>query len=346
VYIRENTKLSLVDLTLLTKYILTAGLLFLTYLQSIGQNEVVEQFLSGKSVVFISASTNATPSLSWKELAEEIHSALIAAGGDPIAYYELEEAILSEAIKSTYASFFSQRLVKNIVLLIRKNDGRFFSHVFPFTGNANIIAPGENWSGSSEDLQGIKNQIESLGSGRSSENFLVIEVPEYPPVPGMENSTAQSGYLPRNPLNLDAFKLGVLLTGASGNEGFLTSFRHDVYGKPEEQVAAEQRAEREGMESVFEANYPHEVVFLTEARSNQELIRDGVQFLLMKQEGREADLMQSMGLNPEATESPDRVVVKYYIRFLVRNEQYIGTRWDADPDWRVALKSFLEQVSY
>ncbi len=330
---------------LLTKYILIAGLLFSTSLQSIGQNEVVDQFLSGKSVVFISASTTASPSFSWKELAEELHPSLIAAGGDPIAYYELEEAILSDAIKNSYASYFSRRLVENIVLLIRKNDGQFYSHVFPFTGNGNIIAPGENWSGSAEDLEGIKSQIESIGNGRRSENFLVIEVPEYPPIPGMENNSTQSGYLAENPLNLDAFKLGVLLTGAAGNEGFLTTFRHDIYGMPEQQVAAEQRAEREGMESVFDANYPYEVVFLTEAKSNQELIQDGVQFLLMKQEGREADLMQSMGLDPTASGQPDRVVVKYFIRFLVRNELYIGTTWDADPDWRVALKAFLEQLS-
>ncbi len=344
-YIRENTKLSLLDLILLTKYILIAGLLFSTSLQSIGQNEVVGQFLSGKSVVFISASTTASPSFSWKELAEEFHPSLIAAGGDPIAYYELEEAILSEAIKNSYASYFSRRLVENIVLLIRKNDGQFYSHIFPFTGNGNIIAPGENWSGSAEELEGLKNQIEALNMGRRSENFLVIEVPEYPPIPGMENNTAQSGYLAENPLNLDAFKLGVLLTGAAGNEGFLTTFRHDIYGKPEQEVATEQRAEREGMESVFEANYPYDVVFLTEAKSNQELIQDGVQFLLMKQEGREADLMQSMGLDPASSDQPDRVVVKYFIRFLVRNEQYIGTSWDADPNWRVALKAFLEQVS-
>lgn len=330
---------------LLTKYIPIAGLLFLTSLQSIGQTEVVDQFLSGKSVVFISASTTATPSYSWKDLAEELHPSLIAAGGDPIAYYELEEAILSNAIKNTYASYFSRRLVANIVLLIRKNNGQFYSHIFPFTGNGNIIAPGVNWSGSADTLEGLKGQIESLSNGRRTENFLVIEVPEYPPVPGMENNTAQSGYIAENPLNLDAFKLGVLLTGAAGNEEFLTSFRHDIYGIPEQQVAAEQRAEREGMEAIFDANYPYEVVFLTEAKSNQELIGDRIQFLLMKQEGREADLMQSMGLDPSESDQPDRVVVKYYIRFLVRNELYIGASWDADPDWRVALKAFLDQVS-
>jgi hypothetical protein len=41
----------------------------------------------------------------------------------------------------------------------------------------------------------------------------------------------------------------------------------------------------------------------------------------------------------------NRIVVKYYIRFLVRNELYIGEKWDADPDWRKALEAFLKQIS-
>ena len=65
----------------------------------------------------------------------------------------------------------------------------------------------------------------------------------------------------------------------------------------------------------------------------------------MKQEGREADLMRSMGVPLEASQNPERIVVKYYIRFLVRNELYIGEKWDASPDWRQALRSFLNQIT-
>ncbi|NHE59469.1 NTPase [Cyclobacterium sp. GBPx2] len=326
------------------KYLFLAVILAFFSLQSYGQSTTVDQFLNGKSVVLISASGTAAPALTWKGLAEEVHPALIRAGGDPIAYYELEEVILSDAIKNTYAAFFNQRLVKNIVLLIRKNNGDYYGHIFPFSGNANIISPGNSWSGTSSNLEGLKEELASIGTGKKSENFLVIEVPEYPIVPGLEASAAGSAYIPRAPLNLDAFKLGILLTGASGNEGFLTTFRHDIYGKPEAQVEAEQRAEREGLESIFSNNYPYQVEFLTSAKSNQELIAEGIQFILMKQEGREADLMQSMGVPVQDIENPDRIVVKYYIRFLVRNELYIGETWDADPDWNKALRSFLRQI--
>ncbi|WP_073095685.1 NTPase [Cyclobacterium lianum] len=326
------------------KYLCLSGLIMLFSLQSFGQSTTVDFFLNGKSVVLISASGMAAPAMDWKVLAEEIHPALTAGGGDPIAYYELEEVILSGAIKRAYAAYFSQRLVKNIVLLIRKNDGSFYSHIYPFSGNANIIAPGANWTATSSDLDALKTELASIGSGKRSENLLVLEVPEYPPVPGLESGTASTAYIPRAPLNLDAFKLGILLTGASGNEDFLTTFRHDIYGKPEAQVAAEQSAERTGLETIFSEIYPYEVVFLTEAKSNQELIGEGIQFILMKQEGREADLMESMGVPLQGLENPDRIVVKYYIRFLVRNELYIGESWDADPDWKTALRDFLKQV--
>jgi hypothetical protein len=61
----------------------------------------------------------------------------------------------------------------------------------------------------------------------------------------------------------------------------------------------------------------------------------------MKVEGREADLMQSMGSELSPSTDMNRIVVKYYIKLLVRDELYIGPEWDADPDWRVSLRKFL-----
>ena len=61
-------------------------------------------------------------------------------------------------------------------------------------------------------------------------------------------------------------------------------------------------------------------------------------------EAREADLLQNMGLPVENPDVQNRIVVKYYIRFLVRNELYIGPVWDAHPDWRVSLENFLRNL--
>jgi len=345
VYIRENTKLSDVDLTLFMKYISLTGLMCVFSLVSIAQPTPVDQFLDGKSVVLVSAATSALPPIKWQDLAAEIHPALVAAGGDPVAYFDLEEVILSDAIKNAYASHFVTRQVKNIVLLIRKDDGRLFCHIFPFSSNGNIISPGNNWFTKATDKDQLKEQIQSLGLNKRSENFLVIEVPEYPSIPGLENNSLNSGYIQAAPLNLDVFKLGILLTGVAGNESFLNTFRQDIYGKEQNQVVAEQRAQREGLEQIFKAEYPFQTEFLTSSKSNQQLISEKVQFILMKQEGREADLMRSMGVPLEEGKNPDKIVVKYYIRFLVRNELYIGEKWDASPDWRQALKNFLDQIT-
>lgn len=327
------------------KYILVIGFLCITALQSFGQTTPLDQFLDGKSAVFISASSAAQPAYSWKELAEKIHQPLVQAGGDPIAYYELEEAILSEAIQNAYAAYFNTRLIKNIILVVRKNDGTFYLHIFPFSGNNNIIGQNGNWSTSAENLGAFAEDISAIGNGRKSENFLVLEVPEFPNIPGLDQNAASSGYIRRTPLNLDTFKLGVMLAGASGDEGMLTTFRHDMYGKPKEQIEAEQKAEKDGLEMVFSEDYPYEVEFLTTIKSNQELISDRVQFILMRQEGREEDLMRIMGVPVGLAGDPNRIVVKYYVRFLVRNEFYIGEEWDADPDWKIALKGFLQQIS-
>src|SRR5690554_5362193 len=102
------------------KYIFALFFLGLSMMSAFSQNSPLEGFLDGKSVVLISSSPAARPSMTFKSLADEIHDALIKAGGDPVAYYELENVALSETTQAAYAASFSKRLVKNIVILTRK----------------------------------------------------------------------------------------------------------------------------------------------------------------------------------------------------------------------------------
>ena len=81
-----------------------------------------------------------------------------------------------------------------------------------------------------------------------------------------------------------------------------------------------------------------------ETKTNQQLLADRIQFLLVKVEGKQADLMKSMGLERLTGEEGSKTVVKYYIRFLVREELYIGPTWDAHQNWQIALKQFLANL--
>lgn len=325
------------------KYI--SGLLFLTFstVKALGQPSPIDGFMEGKSVVLISAAPGADPVISWDSLAHEIHGPLTEAGGDPVAYYELENIILSEETQAGYAADFAKRLIQNVITITRKENAELFIHIMPFSQDQNIVEKGTSWSASAQNLKELKEKIAEIGKNRKSKNFLVIEVPEFGSADA-EKGKSSSQYLSRNPLNLDVFKLGVPLTGAADGSSFLTTFRYDLLGKSNEQMLSEQKAEKDELESIFKSHYPYEVEFIGSPKNEAELIKDRIQFILMRIEGREGDLMKNMGLKVPDSINSERIVVKYYIKFLVRGELYMGPVWDADPDWRMALINFLKNL--
>lgn len=316
---------------------------FLIFSKSFAQGGLPEGFLDGKSVVLISNSPQARPAMTWTALSEEIHKGIVEAGGDPVAYYELEDLTLSEETQAGYAEAFNKRLIKNIVIVTRKSSGEVVLNIAPYTNNKNIVSNSGVYAVSSSSIESLKESLSGMGSSIRTKNLLVLDVPEFPANEGSLAGGA-SRFLNRNPLNLDVFKLGVPLSGAAGESAFLSLYRYDLLGKSEAAIAAEQAAEKSGLEGIFKSNYPHQVEYLTDAKTEAELIRDRVQFVLMRVEGRENDLKNSMGLPVSEGEEGSRIVVKYYIKFLVRNELYIGPEWDADPNWRVALSRFLENL--
>lgn len=321
---------------------LPAGLFWVLFsLSSLAQGSLPESFLDGKSVVLISNAPQARPAFLWTQLADEIHKGLVAAGGDPVAYYELEDVAISSETQAGFATQFAKRRISSIVVLTRKANGTVELNIGPFTNNANIIPTSGLWKLESADIGRLNESLEAIGKTQSSKNYLVIEVPEYPA--GASASVTSRRFFNRNPLNLDVFKLGIPLSGSSGESGFLGTFRYDLLGKSPETIAAEQNAEKSGLEAIFKELYPHQYEFLTTAKSDAELIRERVQFVLVKVEAREGDLKSNMGLETSGTDE-NRIVVKYYIRFLVRDELYIGPVWDADPDWETALRNFLTNL--
>lgn len=326
------------------KYLLTSILLFTFYSQLYAQGGIPEEFFAGKTVVLISNSPQARPVATWQELAETIHPALKEAGGDPVGYYELERLTLSEETQAGYAAAFTKRQISTVAILTRKPNGSLFLHIGSFSNNKQIIGSSSLWGIEAPTLEELVDQLIAIGKTVRSKNFLVLDVPEFlGGEQAMASSTARR-FLPRNPLNLDVFKLGVRLASGTSEAGVLANFRYDLLGKSEASILAEQAEERNSLEQIFGEYYPYQVAYLTTAKTDQELIADRVQFQLIKVEGREADLLQSMGLPVADPEKNSRIVVKYYIRLIVRDELYIGPTWDADPNWRVALTNFLRNL--
>ncbi|MCH6236056.1 NTPase [Cognataquiflexum rubidum] len=325
------------------KYLLALLTVLALIQPAMAQNALPQTFLDGKSVILISNSPQARPLLSWEALAHEFHPALVSTGGDPIAYYELESVVISEEVQAGFATMFSKRMVSSIVILTRKANGSVTLNIGPFSNNKSMVPTNGMWSMEAGSIQQLNETMTVIGQSIKSKNLMVLEVPEFPSGANATASAAQR-YLNRNPLNLDIFKLGIPLSGSAGESGYLNTFRYDLLGKSEESVLAEQNAEKNGLQAIFSQSYPHQVEFLTTPKTDAALISERVQFVLMRVEAREADLMENMGLATDSLTDGDRIVVKYYIRFLVRNELYIGLVWDADPDWRKSLENFLNNL--
>lgn len=342
-YIRKNTKLKESNHpSEFMKYLFFFFGLFGVLFPSFSQGTLPETFFDGKSVVMVSNDPGARPALTWQQLADSVHIALVKAGADPVAYFELEQVTLSEEIQADYAKAFLQRQVKNIIFVTRKKS-EVSIHVGPFSGDGKMINSTALFGISGNDLPEAAGQFAGLGKGRKSKNLLVIDVAEFPSISTQE-AVSTLRFLPRNPLNLEIFKLGIPIEGSSAQSGFLSYFKYDLYGKSQATILAEQEAQKSGIQQILEQEYPYQTEWLTEAKPDQELISNKIQFVLVKVEGREADLMKSMGLDPSSLADPSRIVVKYYIKFLVRDELYIGPVWDADPDWRKALRDFMQNL--
>lgn len=307
------------------------------------QGNLPASFFEGKSVVVVSTDPSARPAMTWQVLADSIHPYLVDAGADPVAYFELEQVALSEARQADYAKAFLQRKVQNIILVTRQKE-KLSVHVGSFSGDGKIIASPALFGVSGKDWKEAGSSLIQAGISKKSSNLLVIDVAEFPQISSQETAQSVQRFLPRNPLNLEVFKLGIPLEGSSAETGAMSYFRYDLFGKSEAAILAEQATQKTQLQSIFETIYPYQIEWLTETKTTQQLIADRIQFQLVKVEGRQADLMKSMGLEPLSGEEGSKTVVKYYIKFLVRDELYIGPEWDADTDWRVALTRFLENL--
>ena len=310
---------------------------------ALSQGNLPNTFFEGKSVVVVSIDPSARPAMTWQVLADSIHPYLVEAGADPVAYFELEQVALSEARQADYAKAFLQRKVQNIILVTRQKD-KLSVHVGPFSGDGKIIASTALFGVSGKDWVEAGNSLVRAGKSKKTSNLLVIDVAEFPQISSQETAQSVQRFLPRNPLNLEVFKLGIPLEGSSAETGAMSYFRYDLFGKSEAAILAEQATQKTQLQSIFETIYPYQIEWLTETKTTQQLIADRIQFQLVKVEGRQADLMKSMGLEPLSGEEGSKTVVKYYIKFLVRDELYIGPEWDADTNWRVALTRFLENL--
>src|SRR5690606_4277118 len=127
----------------------------------LAQGGLPQSFFEAKSVVMISSDPGARPVLNWQQLADSVHVHLVAAGADPVAYFELEQVVLSEARQADYARAFVTRQVKNIILVTRKKESVSI-HVGAFSNDGKIVNSTALFGLTGSDWNAVGSQLAAL----------------------------------------------------------------------------------------------------------------------------------------------------------------------------------------
>lgn len=343
------------------------GFRFLDY-----SNDLPEDILQTKSVVLVSVppvSKSSSERGDWKAYSAEAHEYFRKIGIDPVAYVYFEDVYASPEVASAFASHFTKREIKYIIILsqvyIKIKNKESLRHVVlitSFSNDAEFIKNGQKaYKDQSKDLEKIMKKIygTTIRKDYVKTNNLIIDVPEYLPEINILTGRRNQSY----PVDLRVDKLAVpkfevVEIPANRPGGMLNNRIAAEVEKANEQV------ERQNflIDRIFQ-DYPWTYELVSPEMDEKELYRNGFLYKLVRISSSGKQIKEFLGYELNDIESdyistikkPDgsftlraipvnAPVHKYYIKSLARDEVYLGQYWDADETWQDALKNHLTNL--
>lgn len=299
-----------------------------------------EDILSTKSIVLLSVPEVADRS-EWMVLVDELQQFLADEGVDAVAYIETEALFAQPNEVLSIPELFKSRDVRNIILFTAKNEKTpVFLAIGPYNGESTFFNKGDAfWAREATGLEGIKDELSAYFKTGTlyRENLLVNEHPEFF-YPEMELGIVAKSIPPK----IASFKVAVEQIDKSiYTKPGLASFRYDNFYKRDSFELALQ--DRNYLIQELVTDTTNNFSLKENARTNQELRRDGFQYELLYVTGPERLVYDWISF-PNRTTPTDKVVHKFYLSDLRNNNIYIGKNWDASTDWNTAFENFLAQI--
>ena len=344
------------------------GLRFLDY----DNNSLPPDILQQRSAVFVSVPQKSETSSErgdWKSFATGAHSYLRKIGIDPEIYFYLDDVLAGPDASETYANYLKARNIKYLIILSKvlvkfggKIDTTNVMVVSKFNGNSTFISNGEKaWKDQNKDLDRIMKNIYRITIKQDFKrtNNLIIDSPEFMGGINIITSLRNESY----PLNLRTDKLAVpMFTEYIKPDEISNNSLNKRIEKEVDERNDQNTRLNENLKNVFR-NYPWKYELVDYSRGEEQLFKDGYQFVLLRLNTSGYSIRQMLGyeLNPSETDyitikkKPDGVITfrtipvnapvyKFYIKQLARKEIYIGETWDADETWEDALNNFLKNL--
>ncbi len=344
------------------------GIRFLNYNDSYLPPDILQQ----RSAVFISvpqkSATNSERG-DWKSYAAEAHAYFRKIGIDPDIYIYLDDVLAGPDASAVYAEYLNGRDIKYIVILSKsliKTGSRVDTTnvvvITKFNGKPSFISNGEKaWKDQDKKLSRIMKNIYAITVRQDFKktNNLIIDQPEFLEginiIPNLRNASF--------PENLRVDKLAVpLFTDYKLPDNIPGNSMNRRIEKDVDESNSRNARLNDKLKQEF-SDYPWKYDFVDYSRGEDQLFKDGYQFVLLRLNTSGHSIKQMLGyeLKPNETDyitvkkqadgsvtfrsiPIDAPVYKFYLKQLARKEIYIGETWDADETWEDALHNFLTNL--
>lgn len=264
-----------------------------------------------------------------KEL-EEIQKAFQKIGIDAVAYFETDVVTAGKDVVRAYAEYFNTRQVKYMLWFEKSASGyQIIGTLFDLKPTLFDVAQ-PAWKLKKEKLSTLLLTVyQDAWRGQKKKNYLVNEYPETDIAVSPIRGNRQEFYA----IDLKVDNLAVPKFGDAAMDQELADF--------------------------FQANYPMKYKITEAGVEEPELRRQGFSYVLCyvhtrgkaakevlgydvsKRESTYASITFPTGQLQLATIPVETVVYKFYFRHIDNGNVFLGTKWDADIQWKDALRNHV-----
>lgn len=262
-------------------------------------------------------------------------------GIDAVAYLNTEKMLNLNGDFQPLPEGLIERGIKNLILMAANDEeGPFLMLITPFNGKNSLYDKGEKaWARLTGDLGTVRNELRALYRTDRfvRTNLLVNEYPEF-----FENTT-DLGVVARSiPPQAATLKVAIKIEEQpSIGKSHLHRLRSIFLF--EEKKLLNNVENRIFIYKALAADTALTFELVTPETTYQSLRRDGYGYELYFLKAEEKKLYEWLPF-PDRPEPKDSIVYKFYLRNLRTNVIYLGTEWDAHPDWQTALNRFVAQM--
>jgi hypothetical protein len=288
-------------------------------LASLTTGGIPEDLLATKTIALYD------PAFTIKQL-NEIQSGFERTGVDAVIYYPMDLPMCNPDVQKVFTDYLVKREIKYLAFIQKKSIGLEYTFT-AFNKSKSLIIPGQAcWKVSGNSINEVSMDLYRTAlNSQKRINMLVSPIPEFDLPIRFIRGTRGEYYA----LDLNVDKLAIVKSG-----------------DPEIDQT---------MDELLKAHYPFKYQFFDPGTAEPDIRQKGFLFVLASIHTRGNAAMELLGYNMSKAGSAissvsypngemqlktidaNESIYKFYFKHLQNENIFLGTRWDADTDWKQAL---------